>query len=164
MWTTYSAIIAKEFLIAIICFLGLFAGLVIGYFSRSELKDGRKFFVWIQKFVFVAVVFLLFFEMGLWLAGLAFTIFFSTVLYLLKKDYSRLKYFALAVFLFLSFFENSIIIPLLVFFYGFPTGSIFLQDNEKKYFWLVCLQLFEKYNFFLLIVALLLAVKFVIGV
>ena len=157
---SYSSLIS-ELAVSVICFLGLFVGLVIGYFAKEELKPGKKFFLLLQKALFVLVVFVLFFEFDIWFLGLLLLIFFSIILFYLQKDYHRLVYFVLALFLMISFFNSPSIIPLFVFFYGFPTGSLFILDCKETKLFGLAKQSFISYFWFLVIVVLWLLIMLI---
>jgi len=154
--------ILSDFIVSLVCFLGLFVGLLIGFMAKEELKAGKKYFLYLQKVIFILVVFFVFYDFGFWLLGLLFVVFFSILLFQIKKDYHRVLYFVLAAFLFMSFFEENMVVPALVFFYGFPTGSLFyLEEKQKKVFDLVR-ELFFRYWYFLLIIIILLLLKLIL--
>ncbi|NQU99033.1 hypothetical protein HQ533_06250 [Candidatus Woesearchaeota archaeon] len=154
--------IVLDLIVSIVCFLGLFVGLLIGYFAKEELKPGRKYLVILQKIMFILVVFFIFYEFGFWLLGLLFLVFFSLILFQMKKDYSKMMYFFSAVFLFISFYTMSSIIPALVFFYSFPTGSLFLLESKEKKCLSLISGLFAKYYFFLVILIIFLLLKLIL--
>ena len=153
------ALIISELLISIVCFLGLFVGLFIGYKTKEELKSGKKYFSALQKTIFILIVFFIFYEVGLWLIGLLFVVFFSVVLFQLRKDFHRIMYFITAAFLYMSFSKGVLVIPALVFFYGFPLGTLFLFESKKKKFFDLVIELFLRYYIFLIVIIVLMLIK-----
>lgn len=142
-------------ILTLISFVGLYAGLVIGLLAKEELKVGKKYFVFLQKILFLLMLFFLFFELGwLWIAVL-FVVVFVVLFIFLKKDFHRLIYIALGAFL---FFSVSLTIPVLIFFYGIPTASIFVLENKHNRVW----GLFKKYYLFLVLFFVLYFAKFLL--
>lgn len=70
MWRRMDSLIVYLLVIPIICFLGLFVGLLIGWMAKEELKAGKRLFIFLQ------VLFLL-------LVGVFFFLDFDQVPYLI---------------------------------------------------------------------------------
>ena len=42
-------------------FLGIFAGMLLGYIAKEELRAGKKYFIWMQNILLIlAVIFVLY--------------------------------------------------------------------------------------------------------
>ncbi|MBU1202228.1 MAG: hypothetical protein KJ583_00090 [Nanoarchaeota archaeon] len=144
-----------ELIISLICFLGLFVGFFIASKTVEELKPGTKYFVYLQKALFILTIFFVLYEYGYLLLGLIAVILFSIFLFWSKKNFDRLMYLVLSLSLFLGFFNQSIVIPSLIFFYGFPTGTIYYMKSKK-----VSGLFFENYYFLIVLIVLLVVREF----
>ena len=109
-------------------FLGVLAGLGLGYFAKEELRHGRKYFLWMQNIILVIAGIFVLYSLNLNLIlfivlGLALTL----VLAYFEPN-AIIGYGLLALLVFLSIGNDNLFILMtsLVFLYGFPTGSLFL--------------------------------------
>jgi hypothetical protein len=137
-------------LISLISFLGLLVGMILAFTAKEELEPGKKYFQLLQKLtLLLIVIFLLnFFNINIYLRIIIYILFIFLMTLNIK---SQIIYPVLGVVFFLSlrdinlFTTNSI----LIFLYGFPTGSLFAKKFIKKrklfvfkritlnYFWFV---------------------------
>ncbi len=143
----------ENILTSILIFLGLYAGLLIGWMAKEELKDGKKYLIILQKFIFILTVFLFSFYFNWWIIGLVLLVILSIALFKLKKDYHRWLYYCLAILWFFSFHNADalLIIPAMTFFYGIVTGSIFYYHAKKKKLFSLLIDLLKEYYWFLII-------------
>lgn len=124
------------FIEIIIAFIGIIIGLLLARFTKEELKQGKKYFIWFKKIILAILILtlihiiltklffsrdILFALIGL-ITGLAAGYFF-------KKEYF---YFGLALYLFLysPFF---LFVVILIFLFGLPYGTLlFTKKNKYK--------------------------------
>jgi len=121
-------------LTAVISYLGLFVGFILALMAKEEMKDGRKYFLFLQKVILLLVfVFLLVFidlNYILVLLMLAFI-----VVYLLKRKNKLVYiYILLGVIFHLSskMLNLFVIESSLIFLYGIPTGSLLMKKDKKE--------------------------------
>jgi len=143
-------------LISLISFSGLFAGMLLAFAAKEELNLGKKYFLLLQKLTLLLILIFLvnFFDIKLYLRIIIYVLFIFLMTFNLK---SQLIYPAIAVVFFLSsknpdlFVINSI----LIFFYGFPTGSLFAKKLIKKKKLFVFKKILLTYFWFILIAIVL---------
>lgn len=150
----------SDFLILIICFLGIYVGLLIGWMAKEELKQGKKYFVILLKSLFVLIIFFIFYELGLEILAYISLVVIGLLLFSLKESYEQLLFYASAILLFISLIYDSLIVPGLVFLMGFPIGTLYLYKKKKKA-WLLIKGLFIEYYWFLIIIVVLMAIKII---
>ena len=137
-------------LISLISFLGLLVGIILAFTAKEELKPGKKYFMLMQKItLLIILIFLLnFFNINLYLR---ITIYVLFILLMAINIKSQIIYPVLGIVFFISSKnpELFIINSILIFLYGFPTGSLFAKKIIKKkksfvfkrviltYFWFV---------------------------
>ena len=144
------------FLISIISFLGILIGMLLAFTAKEELESGKKYFLLLQKLTLLLIlIFLLnFFNINLYLRITIYVLFLALMTFNIK---SQIIYPILAVVFFLSsknpglFITNSI----LIFLYGFPTGSLFAKKLIKKKKSFVFKKIFLTYFWFILIAIVL---------
>jgi hypothetical protein len=133
----------------VLAFLGLYAGLIVSYFCKEELKPGMDYLNWLMHIIFIAILAIFFVKNPSWLFIIlvsAIIIFFS-----LSKNRETLYYYALAIIFFLSWRYNGFaMIAPLIFLYGFPLGSMHLYYNIKEKKKQVIMKLFYRYVGFLI--------------
>lgn len=120
---------------ALIAFLGLIFGIITAYIAKEELRDGKKYFIFLQNlFVALILTFLAYFyNLHLYFTALIFLITFLA-LYLIediRKSYFIYPLLALPFYLSLKNNTSFIIESLLIFLYGFPTAALFVQKKRK---------------------------------
>lgn len=136
-------------IILALAFLGLYAGLIIAYFCKEELKPGTSYLNWLRHLIFVTILIIFFVKNPSWL----FVIIVAAIIILfsLSKNRETLYYYALAVIFFLSWRYNGFtMIAPLIFLYGFPLGSMHLYYHIKEKKKQVALKLFYRYVGFLI--------------
>ena len=139
-------------LISLISFSGLLIGMILAFTAEEELKNGKKYFLLLQKLILLLIlIFLLnFFNINLYLRITIYILFIALITFSIK---SQIIYPILAVVFFLSsknpglFITNSI----LIFLYGFPTGSLFAKKLIKKKKLFVLKNIFLSYFWFVAI-------------
>lgn len=110
-------------LTAIVASIGLMCGAIIARFAKEEIKPGKKYFILLQKLLFVAVIALVMYANRtnvhfIWVGGVIIFVY----LYFFNKIRQAFAYGALA----LAFFNASdMFLPAsaLIFLYGFPTAA-----------------------------------------
>ena len=137
-------------LISLISFLGLLVGIILAFTAKEELKPGKKYFMLMQKITLLMIlIFLLnFFNINLYLR---ITIYVLFILLMAINIKSQIIYPVLGIVFFISSKNSELFIinSILIFLYGFPTGSLFAKKIIKKkksfvfkrviltYFWFV---------------------------
>lgn len=126
---------ATYFLAAIVSFSGLIAGAILAFFTKEELKPGKKYFELLQKALLAAIAAVFVYYLGLHLL-VRIAIYAAVILLLAtsKSINSSVAYALLgAVFYFSSFSKQSfLIISSLIFLYGLPAGSIIATSLIRK--------------------------------
>lgn len=146
-----------QFLIFALSFLGLLAGVVISFFTKEELRPGKKYFIGLERLVLLSIglviisyvrEFLLFFIFGI-VAGFVF----------------RRVYFYFGIALALASGQLLLLLSSLVFVFGLPRGSLLACRLKKKgiindvifsavfFFIAVLLSYFFSYKFLLMFVS-----------
>jgi len=139
------------------CFIGLFVGLLIAFLTKEELKIGQKYFFMLEKLIFSLIVFYALFENGILLMGAILSVVLLTLLFFLKSDIHKWLYFTTGAIL---SFSKGVIVPVLIFFYGFPIASLFYSSEKNKNAFILIKRLFVKYWYFLLVFTAFFIVKF----
>jgi len=124
-------------LVAIIAAIGLICGYFIAKIAKEELKEGRKYFIFLKRILLALILFflLLGFEVYILLSLIVSVLFLFFILYFFKNIVKKnvLIYLILALVFFFSvktkFF---LIISSLIFIYGFPTGSLMFYQKKKE--------------------------------
>ncbi len=145
-----------SFLVLLVVFLGLFVGLLIAYYAYEELLPGKVYFVSLQKVLFALAVFFALYEFDRLVLAIIFLLLFSVLLFWSKRDFHKAMYGVLA--LFVAFLQSSVVIPALVFFYGFPTAALFCLKHDKKDLLSLSGKLFVENCYFLVVSVLLVLV------
>lgn len=120
-------------LIALITVLGLAAGAVIGHFAKEELKPGKKYFIFLQKALFTAIIAVIMYVNRanvhyIWIGAAIIFIY----LYFFEKINQAFAYALLGLAFFLAA-DTEMFLPVasLVFLYGFPTGSRLIKSRKS---------------------------------
>lgn len=135
-------------LLVLIVFLGIVIGLVLNKLVREEMKLGRKYFLWLEKALFVAIIVsLIVLSGGFSFFSLIFLIVGFFVAFLLKETY-----FYLGLGLVLAFISDNkdylAVIASFIFVIGLVFGALkdFKKENVKRIF------LFSVIGFFIVFV------------
>lgn len=122
------------FMALVISFLGLFVGYILAYMAKEELKPGEKYLMLLKNLIFALIG-------GLFAYFLLESILIGVLLFLVLvfislkfKISTRAIYLLLGVLFFISTNNQNmfLIISLLIFAYGFPTGSLFVSKFIKQ--------------------------------
>ncbi len=120
-------------LTAVVSYLGLFVGLILALMAKEEMKDGRKYFLFLQKLILLLVfVFLLVF-INLNYILVLLILAFILVYLLRRKNELMYIYIILGVIFYLSSKTLNLFVieSSLIFLYGIPTGSLLRKRDEK---------------------------------
>lgn len=111
-------------LASLIVLLGLPAGLILAKIAKEELKDGEKYFLFLQDVLFILTTLLFFSQFNVY----AFFIFgILSALFAIKVNLRPDVVYPLFIVMFLiSMFNQNLIIYLssMMFLYGLPTGAL----------------------------------------
>lgn len=131
--------ILNYFLISLIVYIGLIAGIVISYMAKEEINPGRRYFVLAHNIILAFILFFIleFIHANVFvtlLLPLAFVVFLFYYTETYKK--SPVLYGILGGFFYISSFDinNLIIMSSLIFFYGLLIGALHVDFKEKNYF------------------------------
>lgn len=116
----------------IIASAGLICGAIIGKIAKEELKNGKKYFIFMQNILVVLLIILIMYQYrqivhAIWISALALFLY----LYYFRKIPQWIVYAAFGIAYSLSF--GKAIFPFLtavIFIYGFPTGSLELRHKR----------------------------------
>ena len=143
-------------LISLISFSGLLVGMILAFTAKEELGPGKKYFLLLQKLTLLLIlIFLLnFFNINLYLR---ITIYFLFIFLVTINIKSQIIYPILGVVFFLSSEDINLFITtsILIFFYGFPTGSLFAKKLIKRKKLVVLKNILLTYFWFILIAIVL---------
>lgn len=124
------------FLSVFIIFLGSIIGMIIAIISEEELKQGKKYFILLQKILLFLMIHLLLFFFNInTLLIFIISILFIIALYFLKiENWNFIIYNLLALIIYLTYSDKNYFIYLstLIFIYGIPLGSLFIEKYKKK--------------------------------
>jgi len=108
----------------IIAFLGLICGIFLGKYTKEELKEGKKYFIWLEKAVlFVLILFLL--------HNVSFSflvIIFSFLGILLSRKLNKIYFYLGLTFVLVS----DLGVSALIFIFGLPYGSLLYYNKKIK--------------------------------
>ena len=143
-------------LISIISFSGLLIGMILAFTAKEELEPGKKYFLLLQKLTLLLILIFL-------LNFLDISIYFRIIIYILFiflmtiNIKSQAIYPALAVVFFISSKDINLFIinSILIFFYGFPTGSLFAKKLIKMRKLFILKNIFLSYFWFVVITIIL---------
>ncbi len=118
-----------------VSFSGIIAGVVLSFFTKEEMKPGKKYFELLQKALLAAIAAVFVYYLGLQLP-VRIAIYAAVILLLaLSKSINSSIAYALlgAVFYFSSLSRQPfLIVSALIFLYGLPTGSIIAAGVIRK--------------------------------
>lgn len=137
----------------VITFSGLLVGIILAYIAPEELKPGEKYHLLLQNFIFSAII-------AVYVNHALSSIVFGAVTYVLvmfllsyRRISSRAAYLFSGIILAFSteFKQLMLIESILIFFYGFPTGTLFVKKMIKKSKHYVFGRLLQNYAFYFLL-------------
>jgi len=131
--------ILNYFLISLIVYLGLAAGMIISYMAKEELKPGKRYFILAHN---VVLAFILFFMLEFLKANIYLTLFLPLILTIFLFNYtntyqkSYLLYPILGAFFYISSknINQLLIMSSLIFFYGILIGSLSIDLKQNNHF------------------------------
>jgi hypothetical protein len=140
----------------IICFFGIFFGIVLAFSAKEEIKPGKKYFILMQKIILLIILIILLnlFDINFYIKLFAYAL----LIFLMELNLKNEIFYALlgVAFFFASPDRNLFfLISSLIFFYGFPTGSLFAYKKLKNNAFFVFRKSFLSYFWFLLFAFLL---------
>src|SRR3989344_6764908 len=105
---------------SLLSFIGILVGILIARYTKEELKQGKKYFLWMERISLILVsVVLIYYYKPSW------TVFLGLAL----GYFIELNYFAFGLILVLT---QNIIASLIIFIYGLPYGSMINKEKTKK--------------------------------
>ena len=124
------------FLASLIAFSGLFAGIVLAYFTKEEQAPGKPYFKLMRNILLTLILlfFLLFLDWNVVISAVLSIALFVSVPIFPKLAHPPL-YFLLGAVLFLtsSNYPFFLVEAVLVFLYGLPMGSLWI--SSRKFRW-----------------------------
>ena len=143
---TFSTTLATNIIIPLLSLSGLLGGLLLSYLAREELAEGKRYFVWSYRILFILlslvvayfISFPSFSDSSSSSSSLSFSIatiflFLATFLLIfdLKKSYLVLFLFQYLFFLTGYFIAGKqIVIAVILFLYGLPVGTLLRMKNR----------------------------------
>jgi hypothetical protein len=108
----------------LIAFLGLIFGIFLGKYTKEELKEGKKYFILLEKAIlFVLILFLLY--------GVSFSflvVIFSLLGVLLARKLDKVYFYLGLTFVLVS----DLSVSALIFIFGLPYGSLLYHSKKIK--------------------------------
>ncbi|MBS3126276.1 hypothetical protein J4453_02430 [Candidatus Woesearchaeota archaeon] len=143
------------FLASLIAFSGLFAGIVLAYFTKEEQAPGKPYFKLMRNILLTLILlfFLLFLDWNVVISAVLSIALFVSASIFPKLAHPPL-YFLLGAVLFLtsSNYAFFLVEAVLVFLYGLPMGSLWI--SSRKFRW--DLSIVSAFTFFIPFLRLLL--------
>ncbi|NQV08991.1 hypothetical protein HQ529_04025 [Candidatus Woesearchaeota archaeon] len=125
-----------NFILALcVAFLGIFIGFVLAIYTKEELKDGKKYFLFLQKFLLSLMFFLLLYIFNLqFIINLFLSLIFFVLLLYKGSPNQQIVYALIAILFSISSCKSSVfpMMGTLVFLYGLPTGTLLTHGMIKK--------------------------------
>ena len=117
---------------AVIAFSGVIAGAVLALLTKEEMPTAKKYFPLLQKVLIIStvVVFLNYFKIGLIIKIVVYALLIFTVLR--AKTLNFYPVLAVLFFLLGQSSQSLFLISIMVFLYGFPTGSMYVINNKIR--------------------------------
>ena len=146
--------IYNYFLASVIAFSGLFMGLLLAHIAKEELKQGKKYFVILQKIILILIM--IFLNTKYYILIIASILLIFILKNYLKKQIPEIPLYYLIfgiIFFFAS--RNPAILAIqssLVFLYGLPTGTLYY----KRKLTMSIMEILKNTTFFIPIIALFL--------
>lgn len=124
-------------LVSLVAFLGIFVGFFLALYTKEELKQGKKYFILLQKILLTLIFgFLLFFFQIQLNIILFISIIFLVFLLVTDSNQQLPIYIALGIIFSITSCNHDIFLTVssLIFLYGIPTGTLLTQKmlREKK--------------------------------
>ncbi len=155
-------------LTSIVAFIGIYVGVVLALIAPEELKDGRKYFVFLHSILDIAIILLalwLFFSMKrYYLMGILVLVVIYRYFVKIGDPYVVSYMIYGGVFYFYKDLKLFLVVTSLIFLHGLPTGTLLCGVKKKikdkvKPFWVATL----RYIWFLLFANGLYYLPWIIG-
>lgn len=122
------------FLVVVICFLGIYAGFLLGLIAKEELKAGRRYFIVFQKILLIIMIASAIFVVrnifaSLCLAGVLVYLIFAKHR---AKDTDVYVIFGVLIFLSSRYDNLFLMQSALIFLYSLLAGSLLAADKKKS--------------------------------
>lgn len=140
-------------LMLLITFSGLFVGMILAYIAPEEMKPGEKHHKFIQTILFSAFLGVYAYHaLSSWIFGVIVFIVLG-ILLTYKKISSRAAYLFFGIVIAFSTEIKQILIleSIVVFFYGFVTGTLFMKNKINKPKLEVLSRLILNYGFYFIL-------------
>ncbi len=131
----------KEVLTITISLIGFLLGVILSYIAPEELKPGKKYFIFMKGFLFYLILAYSLF-LFIYFQNFYFTlipiIYFPINLFYIKKQRKYLQtisnyLFFIIIYITITIMVSNnnllIILPVLIFLYGLPAGTLFRKFN-----------------------------------
>ena len=119
----------------LISLLGIVAGYAVAHIASEELADGRKYFVLIERTLFVIIFVVVIYYQFAEFITLAIFSFLAIIFFMvsMKRHMWRIANAGLFVMPYLLYQEQQfrIVLASLLFLYGLPLGTL-LYENQKR--------------------------------
>ena|SRR3989338_5214445 len=123
-------------LASLLAFSGIFAGILLAYFTKEEQQAGRPYFALMQDILLAMILFFFLFSLGWNIPATSIlSITLLAILYSFPWLVNPLLYFFLGFMLLLLSPSSPFFITesVLVFLYGMPTGSLWIYTRKWKW-------------------------------
>lgn len=132
----------SELMILAVSLAGIICGIALAYIAPEEIAGGKKYFIILKKIIFILISLIAgyyFFKDGN--NSLRIFVNFSLILFLLEFKNERWYFevinylFFIALFFLTAYFImgiSAMLIAVLIFLYGLPTGTLFRKIISKK--------------------------------
>ncbi|MFH2028839.1 MAG: hypothetical protein ABIJ08_06885, partial [Nanoarchaeota archaeon] len=139
-------------LTAFVSYLGLVVGLIIMHASKEEQKQGKKYFVLVQRVCIMAICSLLFIYLEFSLLVFGIVLLMIVLLFIKKIVQSYFYYPLLGLVFYFSLNTPKLLlmVSVLIFIYGMATSSILIDFKKKNY-----LEIILRHVSFLIIILIL---------
>jgi len=127
----------NDVLILLFSLMGVVLGVILTLIAPEEIREGKKYFVLLKRFIFITIYLLVFVYLINQIYLYPFVL-FSVILFILdfksnKKILYVLHYLVFIPPYFLNTNQNfQLILASLIFLYGFPVGSLLRIEHEKE--------------------------------
>jgi len=140
-------------LVLLVCFLGVFIGLLIAFLAKEELKDGKKYFIISKNIIFTLTIFLLLYFLKLhFLSILLVCLILLLVLFKVKiKEW--ILYSIIGIIFYISSLNSNLFTlnASLIFIYSIFMGSLFMEKNTKLNSFNLIYKLIKEYSLFVVV-------------
>jgi hypothetical protein len=124
----------RFFILLAISYLGPILGVIISYFSKEEIQEGKKYFRILKSFIFLVILSLFLNHLALpYFISIPVSSMLALFLYFCEKRITQINpeifYYSFFSVVFYETIKISPIYAVLIFIYGIPAASIQFEDN-----------------------------------